>query len=141
MLRILLFEQLYSVKLRLEGELTAQTTPLLTENWGESRSRLAGRKAILDLGDVTKMDDAGRSTLLWLLHSGVTIGYAHPKLQSLVDDLICNQPSPPHLAAKLWRRLHLGDCSLHWDLGICRVCRRLCALLPSALCPCGCSKT
>ncbi len=137
MLRILVFEQGYSVKLRLEGELTEQTAPLLTEKWAEVRSRLGERKGILDLGDVPKIDAAGRSTLAWLIQSGVSISYAHPNLQILIDDLVCNQPSPVHLVPRLWKRLRLGDCSLHWDVRICRVCRLVCSLLPPVLCPCG----
>jgi len=43
------------VKLRLEGKLTAQTVPVLTQRWAEVRSRLKGRKAILDLGDVVEV--------------------------------------------------------------------------------------
>jgi len=35
MLRILVFDEPYSVKLRLEGKLTAQTVPVLTQRWAE----------------------------------------------------------------------------------------------------------
>ena len=91
MLRILVFEEPNSVKLRLEGRLTDRTAPLLTERWGEVRSRLHARKAILDLGDVIEIDDAGRRTLVWLASMGVRFGYAHPKVRSLVEDLACHQ--------------------------------------------------
>ncbi len=58
MLRIVVFEEATSVKLRLEGKLTRETTPSLNERWAEVRSRLNDRKAILDLGDVVEIDEA-----------------------------------------------------------------------------------
>lgn len=61
MLRIVVFEEATSVKLRLEGKLTKETTPSLNERWAEVRSRLNDRKAILDLGDVVEIDEAGTS--------------------------------------------------------------------------------
>ncbi len=138
MLRILVFDEPYSVKLRLEGKLTDQTVPLLTERWAEVRSRLHGRKAIIDLGDVDEVNEAGRRALAWLLESGVKVGYAHPNVRPFIEELVCSQPGPPQLAARIWKRLHLGDCEERWDSAICQLCRRICSLLPSGFCPCGC---
>ncbi|MFZ0897677.1 MAG: hypothetical protein WB616_01400 [Candidatus Sulfotelmatobacter sp.] len=92
MLRILVFDEPYSVKLRLEGKLPAQTAPQLTQRWAEVRSRIKGRKAILDLGDVVEFDETGRRTLAWLASSGVRLGYAHPNVRPLVEDLACDEP-------------------------------------------------
>ena len=88
MLRILVFDEPFSVKLRLEGELTDETAPQLTERWAEVRSRLKDRRAILDLGDVVKVDESGRHLLSWLVDAGVRFSCAHPVLQPLIDDLI-----------------------------------------------------
>ena len=74
MLRILVFEEYTSVKLRLEGQLTEETVPLLTERWAAVRGRLKDRKAILDLGDLVEVDEAGRRTLAWLASAGVRLG-------------------------------------------------------------------
>ena len=140
MLRILVFEEVTTVKLRLEGRLTHQTAPLLTQRWAEVRSRLKDRKAILDLGDVVEVDETGRRTLAWLTSSGVRLGYAHPNVRSLVEDLACDVPGISHFTARLWKRLHLTDCNERWDSPR-RLCRLICAILPSALRPCGCRTT
>jgi ABC-type transporter Mla MlaB component len=133
MLRILVFEEPFSVKLRLEGELTGQTAPQLTQRWAEVRSRLRDRKAILDLGDVVRMDEAGRDTLAWLTEAGVRIGYAHPRLQSLIEDLACAQRG-----AEIRKRLSVRDSEQGLDGPVYRAWRLLCSILPSRLRPCGC---
>lgn len=137
MLRILVFEEPTSVKLRLEGSLTAQTVPVLTQRWAEVRSRLNDRKAILDLGDVVEVDEAGRRTLVWLAQSGARLGYAHPNVRSFVETVACDAPGIPHFTAGLWKRLHLAGCDRRWDSPY-RFCRLICALLPSSFRPCGC---
>jgi len=138
MLRILVFDEPYSVKLRLEGKLTAQTVPLLTERWVEVRSRLSGRKAILDLGDVVEVDETGRRTLVWLAGTGVRLGYAHPNVRPLVEDLACNEPGISPFSARIWKRLHLAECYDRWGSRLCQLCRLICELLPRAWRPCGC---
>lgn len=137
MLRILVFEELTSVKLRLEGKLTVETVPLLTEKWAEVRSRLNERKAILDLGDVSEVDEAGRSTLAWLARSGVRLGYAQPNVRPVLENVACDVPGISHFTAEVWKRLHLVDCNDRWDSRY-RLCRLICAVLPSSWRPCGC---
>jgi len=137
MLRIVVFDEATSVKLRLEGKLTKETTPSLIERWADVRNRLNARKPILDLGDVVEIDDAGRRTLAWLARSGVQLGCAHPKVRSIVEDLACEVPGVPHLTAQLWKRFHLADCNKRWDSPY-RLCRLVCAILPSSWRPCGC---
>ncbi len=137
MLRILVFEEPTSVKLRLEGRLTEQTVSLLIQRWAEVRSRLNDRNAIFDLGDVVEVDEAGRRTLAWLAQSGVRLGYANPRVRSLVEDLACEVPGISHFTATVWKRLHRADCDAHWDSPY-RLCRLICSLLPSAWRPCGC---
>lgn len=137
MLRIIVFDEATSVKLRLEGKLTKQTAPLLSESWAEVRNRLNNRKPILDLGDVVEIDETGRRTLGWLARSGVQLSYAHPNVRSIVEDLACEVPGVPHFTAHLWKRFHLADCNQRWDSPY-RLCRLVCAILPSAWRPCGC---
>jgi hypothetical protein len=138
MLRVLVFEEPTSVKLRLEGRLVDQTAHVLTQRWAEVRSRLKDRKAILDLGDVVEMDETGRRTLAWLVGSGARLGYAHPNVRPLVENLACDQPGAARFAAGIWKRLHLTNCNEPWDSPIYRFCRVICLLLPAALRPCGC---
>jgi anti-anti-sigma regulatory factor len=138
MLRILVFDEPYSVKLRLEGKLTAQTVPVLTQRWAEVRSRLKGRKAILDLGDVVEVDETGRHVLAWLASSGARLGYAHPNVRSLVEELACDEPGISRFSARIWKRLHMADCFERWDSPMSRLCRLICSVLPPAWRPCGC---
>jgi hypothetical protein len=138
MLRIFVFEEPFSVKLRLEGQLTSQTVPLLTQRWADVRSSLKGRKAILDLGDLKEFDDAGRSTLRWLANSGARFGYAHPGVRQLVDDLALEGPGISASLLRLWKRAHDGvlrQASRWWES---EFMHRLCAFLPAAVRPCGC---
>ncbi len=130
MLRILVFEEPFSVKLRLEGKLTGETASQLTQRWGEVRERLKNRKAILDLGDVLEVDEAGREMLGELAGDGVRFGYAHPKLQPIIDDLNCRQAGATHFSALSAKRA---------DSPLNRVLFRLiCTALPPRFRPCGC---
>lgn len=138
MLRIHVFEEPYSVKLRLEGALTAEAVPLLTQRWAEVHRRLNDRRAILDLGDLVDLDETGQHELAWLVHLGATLGYAHPNVRSFVEQLACDQPGTSRFSAGMWKRLHLTDCHDRWDSPIYRWCRLICSLLPRALRPCGC---
>ena len=138
MLRIFVFEEPFSVKLRLEGQLTSQTVPLLTQRWADVRSSLKGRRAILDLGDLVEFDDAGRSTLRWLASSGARLGYAHPMARQLVEDLVLEGPgfSASLLRARKWFREAASRQASHWRES--EFVQRLCAALPAMVRPCGC---
>jgi len=138
MLRIFVFEEPFSVKLRLEGQLTSQTVPLLTQRWADVRSSLKGRKAILDLGDLEEFDDAGRSTLRWLASSGARLGYAHPRVRQLVNDLALEGPGIAASVLRAWKRLREAAAQqmAHWRES--EFIQRLCGFLPAAVRPCGC---
>jgi hypothetical protein len=138
MLRIFVFEEPFSVKLRLEGALTSQTVPLLTQRWADVKRSLKGRKAILDLGDLVDFDDAGRSTLRWLGESGARFGYAPPSLRSLIEELRDSSPGLLALAHRVTRRLRgaVHTRLLRWQES--SVSRWICSMLPSSFRPCGC---
>ena len=137
MFRILVFEEPFSVKFRLEGKLTSQTVPLLAQRWADARSGLKGRKAILDLGDVPEVDDAGRSTLLWLATSGVRMGYAHPRLRPMVAEVVEEARGDSKWSA-LVKQLR-ASCREGWAaLRESEWYARVCAFLPAAVRPCGC---
>ncbi len=131
MLRILVFDEPFSVKMRLEGELTNKTTSQLIQHWVEVQDRLRDRKAILDLGDVVEFDEAGREALGELADAGVRFGYAHPKLQPIVDDLNCRQQRDSSRLSALSRN---GSSSLTRRV----LYRLMCTVLPSRFRPCGC---
>ena len=135
MLRVLVFEEPFSVKLRLEGKLTSQTAPVLAKHWASVRGGLKGRKAILDLGDVPEVDAAGRSTLHELATAGAQVGYAHPKLRSVIDEILEDVRGITPLRAfakrlrEAGRRLSVSASRSEWWA-------RLCAMLPAFVRPC-----
>lgn len=130
MLRIVIFDEPFSVKLRLEGELTDQTAPQLTQRWAEVRSRLKNRKAILDLGDVVEVDQAGRDMLAWLADSGVRFGYAHPKLNQLIAHLSRRHPGPPGFFSAIWKQLHAGNGNARSTSFVSRLYYFFCSRMP-----------
>lgn len=137
MLRIFVFDEPTTIKLRLEGKLISQTAGSLTELWDEVRLRLGQRRGILDLGDVTGIDATGRSTLARVVESGAEVGYAHPNLQPLIEELTCDAAGLSHSMVALWKRFHLINCSARWKSPL-RLCRMICAILPHGWRPCGC---
>ena len=130
MLRILVFEEPFSVKLRLEGTLTAQTVPLLTQRWAEVRSGLKDRRAILDLGDLLDFDEAGRSTLGWLVDSGARLCCAPPRLEALVEGLRGRSPG-----IFSWLRSGFQQRRAAWRSSW--LYQWICAMLPTSFRPCG----
>jgi ABC-type transporter Mla MlaB component len=133
MLRVLVFEEPFSVKLRLEGKLTSQTAPVLAKQWASVRGGLKGRKAILDLGDVPEVDAAGRSTLHELATAGAQVGYAHPKLRALIEEILEDVRGISPLRAFVKR---LREALQSQDASRSAWWARLCAMLPAFLRPC-----
>ena len=138
MLRIFVFEEPYSVKLRLEGQLTTQTVPMLTQRWADVRSSLKGRRAILDLGDLNEFDDSGRSLLRWLAQSGARFSYAHPRLQALVAELSREGPGLAAAFARLLERLQASVRTVAETVRDSAWYQSICSHLPNAIRPCGC---
>lgn len=126
-------------KLRLEGSLTDKTVGLLIQRWADVRSKLKDRKAILDLRDVVEVNESGGRTLAWLVGSGASLGYSHPNVCSLVEQLACDEPGALRFAADLMEtarfdRLQRASGFDHLPV----VSYLICLLLPRALRPCGC---
>ena len=135
MLRVLVFEEPFSVKLRLEGKLTSQTAPVLAKQWANVRGGLKGRKAILDLGDVPEVDAAGRSALHELATAGAQVGYAHPKVRSLIEEILEDVRGVTPLRAFV-RRLREAGQGLAASSSRSEFFARLCAMLPAFVRPC-----
>jgi len=138
MLRILVFDETFSVKLRLEGALTSQTVPLLTQRWADVKGNLKGRRAILDLGDLVEFDDAGRSTLRWLADSGARMGYAHPNIHGFVAQLGQGTPGLLRFMNRIRKQLYAAGHKqfLRWQDS--SLYRWICSILPASVRPCGC---
>lgn len=124
MLRALIFEEPLSVKIRLEGDFTAQAVPEVMQQWTGVREKLHERKAILDLGDLRSIDQSGKGVLKNLTRSGVNIGYAPPNLQNQLDELNCEDSQ-------------LSSFSVKW-IGRTWLKAFLCWALPPSLRPCTC---
>lgn len=141
MLRVFIFEERYSVTLRLEGQLTSEAVPMLLQRWATVRSGTEPRRIVVDLGDVTELDASGGDALKWLVASGAQIGYIQPKLRWRIETFICDNPTQSNLAANLWDQVHVHSCRDQWGSPMAWICRLLCAVLPSAWRPCGCQHT
>ena len=135
MFRVFVFDEPFSVKLRLEGALTSQTAPVLAERWAKVRAALKGRKAILDLGDVPEVDAAGRSTLRELASAGAQVGYAHPRLRALIEEILADVRGVSPLRAFV-KRLFDGTSAGSAHSGRAEWWARLCAMLPAFVRPC-----
>jgi hypothetical protein len=142
MLRVFVFEEPYAVKFRLEGSLTADTTPLLTQRWADLRNGLMSRKLVIDMGDVRDVDHAGHDTLKWLAESGATFVAVGAHLRMTLKDVICSEAdSPAPFNHGIRRAFHWLGCDRRVTLPRSRACRLLCALVPTRFRPCDCQTT
>ncbi len=124
MLRVLLFDEPYSVKIRLEGEFTGQEVPELMRQWNRVCGSLRGRKAIFDLGDLSVIDSVGASILRSLTRSGALISNAPPNRRGDAENLNCRDSVGAVRAVQILSFLHLKNL--------------VCSLLPASLRPCDC---
>ncbi len=63
MLRVHRFEEPYSVRLRIEGALTADVLDAVERSWQEAVADARGRKLLLDASGVIRADAAGIASL------------------------------------------------------------------------------
>jgi hypothetical protein len=73
-----------------------------------------------------------------LLAPEPSLGYAHPNVRPITEDLACDEPGISRFSARIWKRLHIVNCLERWDSPVHRLCRLICVLLPRAWRPCGC---
>jgi ABC-type transporter Mla MlaB component len=71
MLRILVFDEPFTLKLRVEGELSRNTLPRYEEAITWATAHRANRKLLVDVGDLTLLDSAAEHAILTETHSGV----------------------------------------------------------------------
>ena len=114
MLRLNRFEEPFSVRLRIDGLLTAESLAEVEQAWQEIVSRAHGRKLLLDASGVTRTDDAGIAFLSRADLAGAKVDDAGRFLQR-----------SPSRAAAFAARLRQ------------QLCAALCALVPTLHCPCG----
>ncbi len=73
MLRVYRFEEPYSIRLRIEGVLTAEGISSLEEAWREVVSRAENRKLSLDASGITRADETGIAFLTRLRTLGANV--------------------------------------------------------------------
>jgi len=71
MLRISVTDNALERRWILQGRLTEDAVAELDANWRASRDRQAARKCIVDLNEVTSIDQSGEQVLLMMIRDGV----------------------------------------------------------------------
>lgn len=136
MLRVFVFEEPYTVTLRLEGEVTAETAPSLVQRWADVGTVLMKRRVMIDMGDVVKIDESGHRMLKWLSESGASFRNVASGFRSALEDIICGEDARPGARKRFSWILHRLGCG--HEPSSSGVCRRLCSLLPLRVRPCEC---
>ena len=113
-MRAIVFEEPYSITIRVEGDLTAEATRELSSHVAQWREMTAEKKMRLDLGDVGAVDAHGAAWLRDASRSGVGFTAMSPAVQRAASNCA---DAAEHIS---WFR------------------RLLCAFLPpgTAGCPC-----
>lgn len=135
-MRTIVFEEPFSVTVRLEGELTAEVAADLCARVAMWQGLISGRKVRLDLGDVASIDAAGADCLRRLHERGVQLAAVGPALRELENEL--RPHGKENLRAWLARiGIQLSSPSPEKSQSWFR--RVLCAVLPpgTAGCPCA----
>ncbi len=73
MLRVHRFEEPYSVRLRIEGALTADVLDAVERSWQEAVADARGRKLLLDASGVIRADAAGIASLGRMASQGARV--------------------------------------------------------------------
>jgi hypothetical protein len=85
MLKITLHDSAGEFKLKLEGRLSGPWVKELEQVWRTASSTTAGRRTVIDLGEVDFVDPAGEALLARLHGEGLEIAAETPFIRSVVD--------------------------------------------------------
>ena len=116
-MRAIVFDEPYSITIRVEGDLTEHSTRELSSRIAEWQD--AGKKMRLDLGDVGSVDDEGAAWLRGAKDRGFGFTVMSPAVQ--------------RVAARLREASQSAE-----NMGFFR--RLLCALLPAGAAGCPCER-
>ncbi len=111
MLRVIRFEEPFSIHVRLEGPLTADYVHHAEHEWQEVRVGARGRKLLFDVSAVTAADASGRAFLQRLYGAGVRLddGGHH----------LLPEGAVPGVLARMRHRFCAAWCSLLPTLHLC----------------------
>lgn len=135
-MRTIVFEEPFSVTVRLEGELTSDVAADLCTRVAMWQGLSTGKKVRLDLGDVVLADAQGADCLRRLHERGVEFAAVSPALRGLEHEL--RRHGKENLRAWLaCIGIHLSSSTPEKPQNFFR--RLLCAVLPpgTAGCPCA----
>jgi hypothetical protein len=94
MLRITVDPGLDDVRLTLEGDLVGTNVRILEEFWLTSSASFAGAAVSVDLGQVTRVDDAGKFLLALIHRTGARLLASGVEMRELVDSIALDWPLP-----------------------------------------------
>jgi anti-anti-sigma regulatory factor len=89
MLRIRTFDETHAVTLKLEGKVVRAWVAEARRAWLDARN---GKKLIIDLLDVTFVDDAGRELLAEMHAAGTSLIGSGPMIRALLDEIQVEKP-------------------------------------------------
>ncbi|HSA91576.1 MAG TPA: hypothetical protein VLE48_01070 [Terriglobales bacterium] len=89
MLRIRTFDEPHALTLKLEGKVVRAWVTEARRAWRDARN---GKKLIIDLLDVSFVDDAGRQLLAEMHAAGASLIGSGPMIRALLDEIEREEP-------------------------------------------------
>ena len=136
-MRTIVFEEPYSITIRLEGDLTADTMRELSSRVAKWREMTGEKQMRFDLGDVGAVDAQGAAWLRDARHRGIGFTAMSPAVERVAASF--RDASKEDLRAWLARigiRLSPGPAPERMSL----LRRILCAILPEGTAGCPCER-
>ena len=87
MLKITLLDSAEEFRFRLEGKLSGPWVAELRQCWLTASSTTAGRRTVVDLGEVEYVDPAGETLLGDMRREGVQLDASTPFMRGVVDQI------------------------------------------------------
>jgi ABC-type transporter Mla MlaB component len=87
MLRTMITDAPFEQKWVLQGRLCGQWAANLEQRWEETRKARRGRRCVVDLEDVTTVDDTGESVLQRMVKEGAQVIASRAYMKLVLEDL------------------------------------------------------
>ena len=87
MLRIMITEGPFEQKWTLQGKLVGQWAADLRQKWADTRSLRTGRNCVVDLEDVSTVDQTGENALLEMASEGTRLIARRAYMKSVLEGL------------------------------------------------------
>ncbi len=136
-MRAIVFEEPYSITIRVEGDLTADSTNELSRRLAAWREMTADKKMRLDLGDISRVDAKGAAWLRDVSGRGIVFTAMSPAVQQIVFGFL--QLPKENLRSWLARiGIRISPPAGRERMGFLR--RLVCAVLPAGIAGCPCER-